>query len=115
MLSTVGYRVEGYTDPTAGLARLRQDPPPDLAIVDCIMPRLTGTELRDALADAGVDVPLLLMTALDPSFCVHPGDEVAILNKPFSLDDLLLEIELRVPRRRRSGKPADGTLADSAA
>jgi DNA-binding response OmpR family regulator len=100
LLGTEGYSVEGFTDPTLALHRLRHAPLPDLAIVDCIMPQLTGTELRAALADAGVEVPVLLMTALsDPSFCVHPGESV--LNKPFLLEDLVLEMEARL--RPRSG------------
>jgi DNA-binding response OmpR family regulator len=105
LLATEGYAVEGFTDPTLALARLRRGPPPDLAIVDCIMPYLSGTELCAALADSGVEVPVLLMTALsDPSFCVHPGGE-AVLNKPFLLEDLLLEIEARL--RPRSGPRSD--------
>src|SRR5262249_21729753 len=97
MLAAEGYRVEGFTDPD----RLQAGAPPDLAIADCIMPGLTGAELRDALAKAGVEVPVLLMTALsDPGFCVHLGDAV-VLNKPFSIDDLLLEMEAHL--RPRSG------------
>jgi DNA-binding response OmpR family regulator len=103
LLATEGYVVEGFTDPTAALARLRRAPAPDLAIVDCIMPRLTGTELCAALIEAGVEVPVLLMTALsDPSFCVHPGGE-SVLNKPFLLEDLVLEMEARL--RPRSSRP----------
>jgi two-component system response regulator MprA len=99
-----GYRVEGFTDPAEALERLRAGAPPDLVIADCIMPGLTGTELRDALAAAGVEVPVLLMTALsDPGFCVHLGDAV-VLNKPFSIDDLLLEMEAHL--RPRSGTRA---------
>jgi two-component system response regulator MprA len=109
LLAAEGYRVEGFTDPTVALDRLRRGAPPDLVIADCIMPGLTGAELASALAEAGVPVPVLLMTALsDPSFCVHPGDAV-VLNKPFLIDDLLLEMEaLLLPRSgarrtRRSG------------
>lgn len=101
LLATEGYRVEGFTDPTEALARLRHGPLPNLVILDCIMPRLTGTELRAALREAGVEVPILLMTALaDPSFCVHPGDS-EVLNKPFLLEDLIVEMESRL--RPRSG------------
>ncbi len=107
LLASEGYAVEGFTDPTAALARLRRGPLPDLAIVDCIMPYLTGTELCAALADSGVEVPVLLMTALsDPSFCVHPGGE-AVLNKPFLLEDLVIEMEARL--RPRSGPRSDRT------
>jgi len=101
LLATEGYAVEGFTDPTAALARLRRAPAPDLAIVDCIMPYLSGPDLCAALIESGIEVPVLLMTALsDPSFCVHPGGE-AVLNKPFMLEDLVLEMEARL--RPRSG------------
>jgi len=108
LLATEGYAVEGFTDPTAALARLKRDPRPDLAVVDCVMPYLSGTELCAALAESGIEVPVLLMTALsDPSFCVHPGGE-AVLNKPFVLEDLLLEMEARL--RPRSGPRSDRRL-----
>jgi DNA-binding response OmpR family regulator len=113
LLASEGYRVEGFTDSTAALARLRSAPVPDLAIVDCIMPRLTGPELCAALIDAGVEVPVLLMTALsDPSFCVHPGGD-SVLNKPFLLEDLVLEMEARLRPRssRRSGRPSSRAQA----
>jgi DNA-binding response OmpR family regulator len=96
LLTVEGYRVEGFTDPFEALARLRLGPLPDLAIFDCIMPGLTGAELCPALTEAGVEVPVLLMTALaDPSFCVHRED-VTVLNKPFLIEDLLVEMETRL-------------------
>lgn len=113
LLATEGYAVEGFTDPTAALARLRRAPAPDLAIVDCIMPYLTGTELCAALIESGIEVPVLLMTALsDPSFCVHPGGE-AVLNKPFMLDNLVLKMEARLRPRSRphSVRPRSGARA----
>jgi two-component system OmpR family response regulator len=101
MLAAVGYAVEGFTDPAAALVRLRRGPVPDLAIVDCIMPGLSGAELCAALAADGVGVPVLLMTALaDPSFAVHP-EWASVLNKPFLEEDLLAEIEAQI--RPRSG------------
>jgi two-component system response regulator MprA len=99
LLTAEGYQVEGFTDPAAALARLRFGPAPDLAIVDCIMPELSGAELCAALVDAGVEVPVLMMTALaDPSFCVHRED-VAVLHKPFLLEDLVVEMEARLHPR----------------
>ena len=101
MLAAVGYAVEGFTDPAAALERLRQRPVPDLAIVDCIMPGLSGAELCAALAADGGGVPVLLMTALaDPSFAVHP-EWASVLNKPILEEDLLAEIEAKL--RPRSG------------
>jgi two-component system response regulator MprA len=107
VLGEEGYAVEGFTDPAAALVRLRLGPAPDLILSDCIMPGLTGAELCDALAGAGVETPVLLMTALaDPSFCVHT-DRITVLNKPFEIDDLLAEIEATL-------RPASGPRRVSA-
>ncbi len=116
MLTAVGYTVEAFTDPAAALARLRRSPTPDLAIVDCVMPGLTGAELCAALAADGVGVPVVLMTALaDPSFAVHL-ERASVLNKPILEEDLLAEIEAQLrprsgPRTRRSGAPASRARA----
>jgi DNA-binding response OmpR family regulator len=113
LLASEGYAVEGFTDPTAALARLRRSPAPDLALIDCIMPVLTGGELCEALADAGVEVPVLMMTALaDPSFAVHP-EAASVLNKPFLLEDLVAEIEAQLRPRSapRSQRPRSSARA----
>jgi len=104
LLGGEGFAVEGFVDPVLALARLCRGPAPDLVLCDCIMPRLTGPELCDALRAAGVEAPVVLMTALaDPSFCVDTAS-VSILSKPFQLDDLLAEIEASL-------RPASGTRA----
>ena len=102
LLGDQGYAVEGFTDPEDALDRLRQGAAPDLILIDCVMPRLNGGELVEALAAAGVEVPVVMMTALsDPGFCVDV-DRLAVLNKPFYAEDLLAEIEGRL-------RPCSGT------
>jgi two-component system response regulator PrrA len=99
LLAAEGYAVECYSDPFEALARLRQGRAPDLVLIDCIMPGLTGGELCEALVESGIEVPVVLMTALaDPSFAVHP-ERASVLNKPFMIDDLLMEIEDRIKPR----------------
>jgi FixJ family two-component response regulator len=93
LLRASGFAVEGFTDPTVALDRLRAGPPPSLVLSDCLMPQLTGAELVDALAASGVEAPVVLMTGLaDPGFCVDTA-RFNVLNKPFHLDDLLAEID----------------------
>jgi two-component system response regulator MprA len=108
LLDAAGLAAEGFTDPLVALDRLRRGPPPDLILLDCIMPGMTGVELLEALVDAGVTTPVVMMTALsDPSFCVHL-EQVSVLNKPFQLDDLLAEIDARIgpaSGARRVGAP----------
>jgi two-component system response regulator MprA len=112
LLGAEGFSVEGFVDPVAALARLRRGPVPDLLLCDCIMPRLTGPELCDALHAAGVDVAVVLMTALaDPSFCVDTA-RMSVLNKPFQRDDLLAEIDASL--RPASGARARGARPDLA-
>jgi len=93
LLGEQGFAVEGFTDPATALDRLRSGPVPDLVLSDCLMPALTGAELMDALAAAGIDAPVVLMTALpDPGFFVDTA-RVSVLNKPFQIEDLLAEID----------------------
>jgi len=93
LLGDQGFAVEGYTDPRIALDRLCAGPCPDLVLSDCLMPRLTGTELAEALTAAGVRAPVVFMTALaDPEFCIDTG-RMRVLNKPFHLEDLLAEID----------------------
>jgi CheY-like chemotaxis protein len=106
LLEAQGYVVEGFTDPEVALARLRGGPAPDVALVDCVMPRMTGAELAEALAQSGVGVPVVLMTALaDPSFAVHL-DTISVVHKPFVIEDLIAEIESRVHPAPSSGPRA---------
>lgn len=93
LLRAEGFTVSGFTDPTVALAELRAGPAPDLVLTDVIMPDLSGAELADALTQAGVTSPVVLMTALaDPEFCVDTARR-RVLNKPFFVDDLLAEID----------------------
>jgi two-component system response regulator MprA len=96
LLRDEGYAVEGFTDPAAALEHLCRGAAPDLILIDCVMPRLSGGELVEALAAAGVNAPVVMMTALsDPGFCVDL-DRLDVLNKPFYAEDLLAEIAGRL-------------------
>lgn len=104
LLEARGFACEGFTDPRDALTRLRGAPAPDFVLSDCLMPGLTGAELLDALTEAGVDAPVVLMTGLaDPGFCVDVA-RVSVLNKPFQIEDLIAEIDA-------SRRPASGVRA----
>jgi len=107
-----GLRLEGYQVDVApnGETALDKafDNPPDLIILDLMLPDIGGLEVCRQLRAAGADEPVLMLTAKDAI-----SDRVAGLDagaddylvKPFALDELLARI--RALFRRTS--PAEAT------
>ncbi len=97
-----GYSVNTATDGPEGLA-IARDQPPDLVILDWMLPGMDGLEVCRRLRAAG-DVPILMLTARDAV-----PDRVAGLDagaddylvKPFAFDELVARI--RALLRRHSG------------
>ena len=63
-LGSEGYRVSVAHDGMTGLSLARESQP-DLAILDWMMPGLTGVELCRRLRATGIKVPVILLTARD--------------------------------------------------
>ena len=105
-LSYEGFTVMTAADGEAGLA-LARDFPPELVILDVMMPGLSGLEVLSRLRAAEPDLPVLLLTARDT-----PADEVSGLErgaddyvvKPFTFEVLLARIR-GLLRRRESERP----------
>ncbi len=101
-----GYRVDVAYDGQSGLDMAR-DQPPDLVILDWMLPGLDGLEVCKRLRAAG-DVPILMLTAKE-----EVQDRVAGLNagaddyliKPFSFDELLARIKALFRRVSPSTRP----------
>ncbi len=92
-LRQAGYRVLTAPDGPAGLA-LAQREPPDLILLDVIMPSMYGIEVCKALrADPGLTgTPIVLLTALADAGVARRGVHVGatrVLQKPFSVEQLL--------------------------
>ena len=106
-LAYEGYEVDLAPDGAKGLLSAR-DRPPDIVILDVMMPGLDGLEVCRRLRSAG-DVPILMLTARD-----EVPDRVAGLDagaddylvKPFALEELIARV--RALLRRREG--STGTL-----
>jgi two-component system response regulator MprA len=100
-LTYEGYRVSVAGDGPAGLAIARDDPP-DLVILDWMLPGLDGLEVCKRLRAAG-PVPIIMLTAKE-----SVPDRVAGLNagaddymvKPFAFDELLARIRAQLRRNR---------------
>ena len=99
-LTCEGYQVSMAHNGLDGLTQARQDPP-NLVILDWMMPALTGVEICRRLRSTGSKVPIILVTARD-----EISDRVAGLDagaddyviKPFSIEELLARIRSNLRR-----------------
>ncbi len=103
-LSYEGYRVETAADGTTGLAMARETPP-DIVILDWMLPGIDGLEVCRRLR-AGGGVPILMLTAKDAvADRVQGLDSGAddYLVKPFEFDELMARIRALLRRARPEG------------
>jgi len=116
ILALVAFRLEraGYAVVTARdgeqaltLARERR---PDLAVLDVMMPRLTGYEVTECLRreEATRRIPVILLTARAQEADVTRGFAAGAddyVTKPFSPQELRARVQAMLPDRREA-RPA---------
>lgn len=108
-----GYRVDVAYDGRTGLAMAR-DNPPDLVVLDWMLPGIDGLEVCKRLRAAS-NVPILMLTAKD-----DVADRVTGLDsgaddylvKPFSFDELLARLRALFRRSTVTSKPEILRFAD---
>ncbi len=101
-LSYEGFAVETAKSGIEGLTIARERPP-DLVILDVMMPGLSGFEVLQRLRTADNNLPVLMLTAKDA-----PNDQVQGLEagaddyviKPFTFEILLARVRSLLRRRR---------------
>ncbi len=99
-LTYEGYKVSVAQDGATGL-RIARDDPPDLVVLDLMLPGLDGLEVCRRLRAAD-DVPILVLTARGTV-----SDRIAGLDsgaddymvKPFSIDELLARVRALLRRK----------------
>jgi DNA-binding response OmpR family regulator len=99
-LSSEGYRISVAHDGLSGLTLARESPP-DLAILDWMLPGLSGVEICRRLRTTGNTMPVILLTARD-----EVSDRVTGLDagaddyvvKPFSIEELLARVRAHLRR-----------------
>ncbi|HZY45771.1 MAG TPA: response regulator transcription factor [Anaerolineae bacterium] len=105
-LTFEGYKVLTAADGPGGLAIARDDPP-DLVVLDWMLPGLDGLEVCKRLRAAG-STPILMLTAKDAIADRVQGLDAGAddyLVKPFAFDELLA----RVRALLRRSKPVEGS------
>jgi two-component system, OmpR family, response regulator len=109
-------RYEGFEVDVAVTGRdalsLAQDDPPDLVILDVMLPGLDGLEVTRRLRADGVDVPILFVTARDTlddklAGLTIGGDDY--VTKPFALAEVIARVKT-ILRRAGLGPNDDGVL-----
>ena len=101
-LERSGYRVVQATDGQEALDLAREHAP-DLAVLDLMMPRLTGLEVTRALRDdeRTREVPVILLTARVQASDVQAGfaaGATAYVKKPFSPQELRDRVDALLER-----------------
>lgn len=96
VLTAEGYRVLQAADGAEALLQLSRFPGHCVVLLDLAMPRMNGLELLAELSRKGRThgTPVLVMSAN-----AHPGEldhpqVVALLRKPFELEELLRWVEI---------------------
>ena len=99
-LSSEGYNVSVANDGMTGLILARESNP-DLAILDWMLPGLSGVELCRRLRATGSKIPIILLTAKDEVTArvtgLDAGADDYVL-KPFSIEELLARIRAHLRR-----------------
>jgi two-component system alkaline phosphatase synthesis response regulator PhoP len=109
-LTREGYVVESTSDGESGLARASTEGF-DLLVLDVMLPRLGGFDVLRELRKAGVETPVIMLTArgqiVDKVVGLKLGADDYV-TKPFEMVELLARIEARLRRKAPAPHPAEG-------
>lgn len=108
-----GYRVDVAYDGQSGLTMAR-DNPPDMVILDWMLPGIDGLEVCRRLRAAS-EVPILMLTAKDAVNDRVSGLDAGAddyLVKPFSFEELLARVRALLRRSNTTSRPEILRFAD---
>ena len=119
VLEKAGFGCDSAADGSSGLALLLQNPY-DAAVVDRMLPALSGLELVRAARQKGCAVPVLMLTALgrveDRVEGLGAGADDYLV-KPFAFDELLARVRALLRRQSEVRNPIlklDDLIMDTA-
>lgn len=104
-----GYRVDKASDGVGALETIESEPP-DLLVLDLMLPGLDGMEVARRIRSAGRRTPILMLTARSETQDLVSGFNVGAddyLRKPFEIPELLSRIAALLKRtaHERAGQP----------
>lgn len=103
-LTELGYQTGEAADGESALQALRAAERPLLVILDYVMPGMDGAEVAREIAAIDPDLPVLFSTghAALRALRAAAGEDVPVLEKPFTLDELDELVRDRLAERRRA-------------
>jgi DNA-binding response OmpR family regulator len=113
-LEAEGMNVLEAADGTTGLAVSRTDPP-DVVLLDVMMPGLDGLAVLRRLRDAGQRVPVIMLTARGDEADRVVGLELGAddyVAKPFSPREVAARVKAILRRASESSTPAEATVLE---
>lgn len=106
VISDGGYNAIGACDGEEALDIMDKEYI-DLVIADIMMPRMDGYELTEAIRKAGMDIPILMVTAKGQFEDMKKGFRVGsddYMIKPINVRELLLRVEALLRRAKISSE-----------
>ncbi|MGI9049743.1 MAG: response regulator transcription factor [Rubrobacteraceae bacterium] len=115
-LSREGMKVVSTGDGEAALERMRDSDPPDLVILDVMLPGMDGLSVCREIRNGGAGgankyVPVVMLTARDDEMSIVVGLEVGAddyVTKPFSPRELISRVRAHLRRRSLDNSAAGG-------
>ena len=101
-LTGEGYRAYSSSDGNEALTRL-EETFFDLIIADIMMPNMDGLQLTEELRRAGIDTPILIVTARDDYETLQSGFTLGAddyMVKPVNVNELLLRVKALLRRAK---------------
>lgn len=110
-----GYEVRSATDGKSGLVDALENPP-DLILLDIMLPMMNGYEVCRQLRQRQLDVPIIMLTAKGQESEIVEGLEMGAddyVTKPFSIHELLARVKASL-RRVAPAENGVTTIGDAA-
>jgi CheY-like chemotaxis protein len=102
-LKALGYQVREAADGAAALAIVREEAL-SLVVLDYVMPGMDGAEVARQIRLIEPDLPIVFSTGHSALRALRSaaGEEISVLEKPFTLDELEALLRERLGERRRA-------------